>query len=168
MYNTKSIVKYNDIKNELLVKLKNKSEITNKSDEDDYDYDENDYDYDENDIDLICEKLYREEFLAVFGVEDFMDDKIDEQMVELKELLFENDKIKKMIDECINTHSSAKKDESSSDKEKQDEASMFKNAIFFSMFGYKMFYATHQIICQLMETEDFNESLLDDIIKQVI
>lgn len=151
MYNTKIIVKYKDIANELLYKINN-----SKDDEESYT---------EDDVETICERLYHEEFLAVFDADDFIDDKIDSEMKELKELLYNNDKFNNMVNECFAKH---KHEYECDEKEQQFENTMFKDGLFYSMFSYKLFDVSHKIVSQLMETEDFDESLLEPIKQHVL
>ena len=63
-YNTQFKVKYNDIEQELIHKLKNKTpeEYEENSDEE--------HEYSTQDVLDICNKLYRDELLSVFEAED--------------------------------------------------------------------------------------------------
>ena len=151
MYNTNIVVKYKDIANDLLAKINNSNQ--DKDDEEGYT---------EDDVETICERLYHEEFLAVFDAKDFIDDKIDNEMKELKELLYNNDKFNNMVNECLVKH---KRDY---EKEPKFDITMFKDGIFYSMFSYSFFDTSHKIVCQLMETEDFDETLLEPIKQYII
>ena len=74
MYNTDFIVKYHDIKEELLEKINLNNFI----------------EYSEDDILDICSKLYRDELTSVFYAEDITDEKIDHGIKEISEKMLTN------------------------------------------------------------------------------
>ena len=74
MYNTKFNVKYHDIEKELLIQ----EDLVKQ------------YNYSSQDIMDICNKLYRDEFLSVFGLEYFENDKINEMLTIVYEKLMTN------------------------------------------------------------------------------
>ena len=86
MYNTVFKVKYYDIEKELIDKLN----VKNPDEE---------YEYSNQDVLDICNKLYRDELLSVFGAEDLSDDKLDKGMSYVYEIMMINDRFKSIINE---------------------------------------------------------------------
>ena len=86
MYDTKFIVRYHDIQEELDLILKKEEE------EEKYDQ------YSSQDILDICNKLYRDELCSVFYAEDIMDDKIDKGMKSVFDIMLVNPDFKSIID----------------------------------------------------------------------
>lgn len=159
MYNTQLHVKYHDIENELLNKLKNKTheEYEENSDEE--------YEYSNQDILDICNKLYRDEFLSVFGVEDFRDDKIDKCMKYVYDIMMNNEHFKEIIDEIAKiTTNEFLKNECHSD-EKQES---LRQLILLTLFSQNIFYITHKCICQQIEIGLIDEELLVELRKHSI
>ncbi len=150
-YNTQFTVKYNDIEKELIHKLKNKTpkEYEENSDEE--------YEYSSEDVLDICNKLYRDELLSVFGADDFVDDKIDLGMKYVFEKMSINTEFHKIIEEmtqiCINTFL---KDEEIDEQKLLD----IKQLITITLFSQDIFYITHKCICQQIEVGTIDNDLL--------
>jgi hypothetical protein len=90
MYDTKFIVRYHDIQEELVLILKKEEEERGVPVE----YDQ----YSSQDILDICNKLYRDELSSVFYAEDIMDDKIDKGMKTVFDIMLVNPDFKAIID----------------------------------------------------------------------
>ena len=88
MYNTQFKVKYNDIETELVEKLNNK-ETT---------------EYNLEDVSDICSKLYRDELMTVFDVHNIFDDKLDQGMKNIYQIMIRNEKFKQITDDLINAY----------------------------------------------------------------
>ena len=86
MYNTKFKVKYNDIEKELL----SQEDLVKQ------------YNYSSQDIMDICNKLYRDEFLSVFGLEYFENDKINNMIANVYDKMMTNIEFKEIIDNISN------------------------------------------------------------------
>ena len=159
MYNSKFNVKYNDIETELIEKLKNKSkeEYEENSDEE--------YEYSSQDVLEICNKLYRDEFLSVFGAEDLSDEKIDKGMDFVYNIMVSNIKFKDIIDEFQNIFfmDYFKKEEYSKENEKS-----LRQLILLTLFSQNIFYLTHKCICQQIEFGTIEEKLLINLRKHTI
>ena len=82
MYNINFDVKYNSIENELLEKIKL-----------------GETDYSKEDIQIICEKLYNDEFTSVFFSENIFDDKIDDGIKYIMEEMIKNIKFVSLLNE---------------------------------------------------------------------
>ena len=93
MYNTKFKVKYHDIEEELVLKLKVKTpqEYEENSDEE--------HEYSNQDVLDICNKLYIDEFISVFGADNILDDKIDLGMKYVFHKMCMNTEFNNMIEE---------------------------------------------------------------------
>ena len=91
MYDTKFIVRYHDIQEELVLILK-KEEEEERGVPVEYDQ------YSSQDILDICNKLYRDELCSVFYAEDIMDDKIDKGMKSVFDIMLVNPDFKSIID----------------------------------------------------------------------
>lgn len=150
-YNTQFTVKYNDIEKELIHKLKNKTpeEYEENSDEE--------HEYSSEDVLDICNKLYRDELISVFGADDLVDDKIDLGMKYVFEKMSINTEFHKIIEEmtqiCINTFLK---------NEEIDEQKLLdiKQLITITLFSQDIFYITHKCICQQIEVGTIDNDLL--------
>jgi hypothetical protein len=158
-YNTQFKVKYNDIEKELIHKLKNKTpeEYEENSDEE--------HEYSAQDVLDICNKLYRDELLSVFGANDFVDDKIDLGMKYVFEKMSINTEFHKIIEEmtqiCINTFLQ---------NEQIDEQKLLdlKQMIIITLFSQHIFYITHKCVCQQIEVGTIDNELLVELRKHSI
>lgn len=151
MYNTQFKVKYNEIEDELLHKLKDKTpeEYVENPDEE--------HEYSSQDVLDICNKLYRDELLSVFGAEDLSDDNIDKGMLYVFENMMMNDNFKEIINEMetILINSFLKTEEVT--PEKQDS---LKYLLLLTLFSQHLFHITHKCICQQIETGIIHNDLL--------
>ena len=98
MYNIDFKVKYQDIQEELVLKLKKKPEKeydpkVNENPDDEYEYE-----YSNQDVLDVCDKLYRDELCSVFYAENILDDKIDQGMTYVLEKMLVNSDFKNIID----------------------------------------------------------------------
>ena len=155
MYNTQFKVKYNDIETELLAN-KNKKQ-TNLDEE---------CQYSSQDILDICNKLYRDEFLSVFGLEDFDDYKINEIISIIYDKMMTNVKFKEIVDEIaqvclkdffLNTEIILREDK---EKDKEKEEAIKKQIILATLFSQPLFHITHKCVCQQFELGTIDTDLL--------
>ena len=146
MYNTQFKVKYNDIKEELTHKLKS-SEYKETSDEE--------YAYTVDDILDICDKLYRDELLSVFDAEDIMDDKVDNGLRYVYDIMMKNEKFKEIIDEMTRLYIS--------DDVSLEQQETMKQIIIISLFSQQLFYIMHKCICQQFDKGEIDETLLVEL-----
>ena len=147
MYNTKFKVKYNDIEKELL----SQEDLVKQ------------YNYSSQDIMDICNKLYRDEFLSVFGLEYFENDKINAMLTIIYDKMMTNMEFKKIIDDILlfcckdpflNTNVSL------DDKKDEEEKEIKKHIILTTLFSQHLFYITHKCICQQLELGTIDNELL--------
>ena len=143
MYNTQFKVKYNDIKEELTHKLK-LPEYKETSDEE--------YEYTIEDILDICDKLYRDELLSVFDAEDIMDDKVDNGLRYVCDIMMKNEKFKEIIDEITRLYIS--------DDVSLEQQETMKQIIIISLFSQQLFHIMHKCICQQLDAGKIDEELL--------
>ena len=153
MYNTKFKVKYNDIEKELL----SQEDLVKQ------------YNYSSQDIMDICNKLYRDEFLSVFGLEYFENDKINEMITIVYDKMMTNMEFKKIIDDILeffckdsflNTNMQLEEDNEEKDKEEKE---IKKQIIVTSLFSQHLFYITHKCICQQIEWGTIDTCLLVEL-----
>ena len=150
MYNTGFKVKYNDIEQELINKLKNKTE----------EYKENtdkEHEYSSQDVLDICNKLYRDELLSVFGAKDLMDDKIDKGINYVYDIIITNEAFKQIINEIEKLYNDEFYKNEESNFEKQD---CVKQLVLISLFSQYLFHITHKCICQQIELGAIDDTLL--------
>ena len=146
MYNTQFKVKYNDIKEELTHKLK-LPEYKETSDEE--------YEYTIEDILDICDKLYRDELLSVFDAEDIMDDKVDNGLRYVYDIMMKNEKFKEIIDEMTRLYIS--------DDVSLEQQETMKQIIIISLFSQQLFHIIHKCICQQFDKGEIDETLLVEL-----
>lgn len=151
MYNTQFKVKYNEIEEELIYKLK-----VNNSQE---------YEYSDQDVLDICNKLYRDELLSVFGAEDLLDDKIDKGMSYVYDIMITNEKFKEVINELITLYTDKflKNEEYSSEKQES-----LRQLILISLFSQYLFHITHKCVCQQIEVGTIDNKLLVELRKHSV
>lgn len=156
MYNTQFKVKYNDIEHELLHKLKVKTpqEYEENSDEE--------HEYSTDDVIDICNKLYRDELLSVFGADDLTDDKIDKGMSYVYENMMMNNDFKEIIFEMekILNDTFIKDEEITSEKQES-----LRQLILITLFSQNIFHITHKCICQQIEVGTIDSELLVELKK---
>jgi hypothetical protein len=160
MYNTNYQVKYHFIKNELLNKLNNLQKQLKENKE----VDEQDYKYNEEDIELICNKLYCDEYVSVFNASSIFDDIIDINMRKIYNLIITHITFKQLID-VINTELTNKYNIINNDEVDDVDNKYF---IFISLFKCETFYLIHQIICTFLTRQYIDNDLLVQLEKEVV
>ena len=162
-YNTQFKVKYHNIEQELIHKLKQKTskeydpKVNENSDEE--------YMYSSEDVLDICNKLYRDEFLSVFGAKDLNDDKINNGIKYIHNIMIQNVNFKQLIDEMANlTLNEFDKDKQFSSEQNES----LKQLLLIGLFSQNMFYITHKCICQQIEVGIIDEELLVELRKHSI
>ena len=163
MYDTKFIVRYHDIQEELDLILKKEEE------EEKYDQ------YSSQDILDICNKLYRDELCSVFYAEDIMDDKIDKGMKSVFDIMLVNPDFKSIIDKMKEllllresknveleldtvTLGSVNLDTINLESVNLDTINL---EILLTLFSENIFYITHKCICQQITTGHIETDLLE-------
>jgi hypothetical protein len=146
MYNTKFKVKYNDIEKELMSKLNLDEE----------------YPYSYQDVLDICNKLYRDELLSVFGLEYFENDNMNEMITNVYDKMITNVEFKEIIDKisnvCFKDFFFKKEDE-----EEEKKESIQKQIILTTLFSQNLFYITHKCVCQQIELGTIDKDLLVEL-----
>ena len=162
MYDTKFIVRYHDIKEELDLILKKDNEVDH-------------YQYSSQDILDICNKLYRDELCSVFYAEDIMDDKIDKGMKTVFDIMLVNPDFKAIIDKMKEllllresknveleldtvTLGSVNLDTVNLESVNLDTINL---EILLTLFSENIFYITHKCICQQITTGHIDTDLLE-------
>jgi hypothetical protein len=142
MYNTKFKVKYNDIEKELMSKIDLDKECS----------------YSCRDVLDVCNKLYRDEFLSVFGLEYFETDKINEMISNVYDKMMTNIEFKEIVDNISNF---CFKDFFL--KKEENEESIKKQIILTSLFSQNLFFITHKCVCQQIELGTIDKDLLVEL-----
>ena len=122
-----------------------------------------DYKYTRKDITYICEKLYRDELLEVFGAETIDDPKMDEGIKAIFEALIKNEEFKTFLVEMNGLIS-----DPNTAKTETELANLKRNTdylIFITLFSQKMFYLTHRCLCQML-TLGHVEADMMELLKQ--
>jgi hypothetical protein len=150
MYNLDFIVKYHDIREELLAKINNNSS----------------QEYTVTDIQDICSKLYRDELTSVFFAENITDDKIDQGIKEVSQQMIKNHDFNVIINELrfifINYMDINFVDCNNNDSKNLDFI------IFITLFSDKIFYIMHKCICQQLLLGSIDNVLLIELKKQAL
>jgi len=163
MYNTQFKVKYNDIEDELIHKLKVKT-----TQEYDMDVNENsneEHEYSTQDVIDICNKLYRDELLTVFGAENLMDDKIDKGITYVYEIMIKNYYFNEIIFEMEKILNDIFIKQEIITSEKQES---IRQLILLTLFSQNIFHITHKCICQQIEVGTVDCELLIELKKHSI
>ena len=171
MYDTKFIVRYHDIQEELVLILKKEEEEKRgvKPVED--------YQYSSQDILDICNKLYRDELCSVFYAEDIIDDKIDKGMKYVFDLMLVNPDFKAIIDKkkvllLLKESKNLELELDTVDLESGLDAVNLETVnletvnleILLTLFSENIFYITHKCICQQITTGHIDTELLSKLI----
>jgi hypothetical protein len=153
MYNTNFIVKYNDIENELLHKLKTNTEADSSSG------------FSEEDVLDVCDKLYRDELTSVFYAENIMDGKIDQGINYILEKLIENIEFKNILETLKTTYfvNDNSRHSGLSDEEILTAEKNALECVFLFLFSKHIFYLTHNCICQQLTTNKISNNLLEEL-----
>jgi hypothetical protein len=108
----------------------------------------------------ICHKLYKDEFLSVFYVNEFSDDIFNINMDFVQNNMKENESFTRIINEIVELTI------------KQKVNSINKNnlvdLIFISLFSQQLFHITHKCICQQIELGLIDDKLLGDLRKHSV
>ena len=171
MYDTKFIVRYHDIQEELVLILKKEEEEKRgvKPVED--------YQYSSQDILDICNKLYRDELCSVLYAEDIIDDKIDKGMKYVFDLMLVNPDFKAIIDKkkvllLLKESKNLELELDTVDLESGLDAvnldtvdlDVINLEILLTLFSENIFYITHKCICQQITTGHIDTELLSKLI----
>jgi hypothetical protein len=146
MYNVNFNVKYHDINQDLLRKVKNG--LINKSE------------YSENDITNICNKLYRDELVSVFYAENIIDDRIDEGIKYISEQLLFNNEFNLIMTELRSQFLKYMLDIVG---EPNNNMKNIDFIIFITLFSEKIFHIMHKCICQQLTQQRIDSDLLKDL-----
>ena len=114
----------------------------------DQEEDEEDYKYTRKDVTYICEKLYRDELLSVFGAETIDDPKMDEGIKAIFEALIKNEEFQTFLTEMNGLLSDPSKA-----KTETELANLKRNTdylLFITLFSQQSFYLTHKCLCQML------------------
>jgi len=123
-------------------------EEPDKEGEEEEEQSDEDYKYNRKDITYICEKLYRDELLEVFGADSIDDPKMDEGIKAIFEKLIKNEEFKTFLVEMNGLIS-----DPNTAKTETELANLKRNTdylIFITLFSQKMFYLTHRCLCQML------------------
>ena len=168
MYNTNFKVKYNDIKEELIFKLKN------KTDQEYIDNPDPEYEYSSQDILDICHKLYMDELSSVFYAENMLDNIIDEGIKYIFDKMLTNIHFKSIIDKMKELLEFNQLHDSLFDK-KDEETNInvngkcdFNLMVFLTLFSENIFYITHKCICQQLNTGIIDIELIQQLTENTI
>jgi hypothetical protein len=167
MYNTQFKVKYHDIEEELVLKLKDKTgkekekekekEANPKVNENSDDTEDSEYEYSSQDVIDICHKLYIDEFISVFNCENILDDKIDLGMKYVFDKMCMNPEFKIIIEEMSQIALKTFSPNNDYDEEKLLD---IKQLIILTLFSQQTFYIMHKCVCQQIELGTIDNELL--------
>ena len=177
MYNTNFKVKYYDIEQELIFKLKNKTQLNNNNNNEepdnhsteDKDKEEeeaqDDYEYTSEDIITICDKLYRDELLSVFYAESIIDDKLDKNMEYVFDQMNSNPDFKNIFDETKHLLYLHELDQTKHLPEEQKKIvkDNYDFVVLLTLFSQTLFYITHRCVCQQLTTGTVETNLLNEL-----
>jgi hypothetical protein len=185
MYNTNFLVKYHDIEEDLINNLNrltsHKQETTtdnnnivivdnefNSSKMETEENEENEeFEYDIDDVYLICEKLYRDELLSVFGIETIVDKNLDIEIKRVTEIMINHYKFKQLLEtlnnELINFYNFTETSTQVSYVRANSE-----NIILTTLFSQPLFYITHKCICQLLTVNDIDDHLISTLKEKIL
>jgi hypothetical protein len=173
MYNAEFNVKYHDIENELVLKLKNKTVGENLSENLDKNLDENsdeEYEYDNQDVLDICDKLYRDELLSVFYAENMLDDKIEKCMEYIYHKLMLNPDLMSIINDMKNILylDELTQNLTITEENKNNLDENIRNIVLYTLFSQNVFYITHKCICQQLCGGIIDNELLVELRKHTV
>jgi hypothetical protein len=138
-------------------------EDQDQSEEEQEEQSDEDYKYNRKDITYICEKLYRDELLEVFGADSIDDPRMDEGIKAIFEALIKNEEFKSFLVEMNGLIS-----DPNTAKTETELANLKRNTdylIFITLFSQKMFYLTHRCLCQML-TLGHVEADMMELLKQ--
>jgi hypothetical protein len=151
-YNIDFEVKYNNIHDELLDKIKLNTDANIKSE------------YNEDDIFSICTNLYQHELISVFYATSLLDDKIDKGIEKVyNNWLSKYEPLMQILDNSkmlLFTYDNETCNLTSLQKQNLEKNSRY--FLLLMLFSENMFYITHQCICQLIKNSRIELPLLND------
>lgn len=145
-YNINFNVKYYEIEKELLEKVVN-----------------GEMEYSIEDIKVVCNKLYTDELTNVFYSENILDDKIDEGIKYILEVMFKNSDFVKLSNEI--------KELLMFNKASDINNTYDYNAnyiVILATFSFPVFWVMHKCICQQLTNENIDNNLLVMLKEQLI
>lgn len=158
LYNTEFIVKYASIEKELLEKNKlmvHSNEFTENED----------YNYTEEDVLDICDKLYRDELLSVFNIDEIDDNFINNILFDLLTTLKQDSLFQQFLNtalqDYIDKFPTIERDNMSTllNHNSPQLKTEFELLFFINLFCKQLFYLTHTIIISILK-----HTLIDDTI----
>ena len=170
MYNIDFKVKYQDIQEELVLKLKKKPEKeydpkVNENPDDEYEYE-----YSNQDVLDVCDKLYRDELCSVFYAENILDDKIDQGMTYVLEKMLVNSDFKNIIDKMRELLYLNETGNSPilSEEHKNNIKENYDLIVLLTLFSKHIFYITHKCICQQINKGGIENDLIQELQENTI
>jgi hypothetical protein len=122
---------------------------------------EEEYKYNREDVTYICEKLYRDELLSVFGAETLDDPEMDNGIKAIFEALINNDEFKQLLVDL-----NAVLLDPSKAKNETELANLKRNTdylIFITLFSQQSFYLTHKCLCQMLTQGKVQPEMMDQL-----
>jgi uncharacterized membrane-anchored protein YjiN (DUF445 family) len=111
-------------------------------------------------VHLICEKLFRDELLSVFGVETINDPNMDAGIKRVIEKMIDNKNFKQLLDD-IKHELIDFSNFSGTPTQMENIRRNSEYLIFITLFSQHVFYITHKCICQLFTLDDVDPNLMD-------
>ena len=127
----------------------------------DQEEEDEDYKYTRKDVTYICEKLYRDELLSVFGAESIDDPKMDEGIKAIFEALIKNEEFQTFLTEMNGLLSDPSKA-----KTETELANLKRNTdylLFITLFSQQSFYLTHKCLCQMLTLGHVEPDMMDQL-----
>jgi hypothetical protein len=121
--------------------------------------DDEDIEYSMDDVHIICEKLYRDELLSVFGVDSINDENMDKGIKRVIEKMVDNENFRQLLEDI-------KKDLvdfstfTGTPTEMENIRRNSDYIIFITLFSQHVFYITHKCICQLFTNDNIDPELM--------
>jgi hypothetical protein len=121
--------------------------------------DDEDIEYSMDDVHIICEKLYRDELLSVFGVDSINDENMDKGIKRVIEKMVDNENFRQLLEDI-------KKDLvdfstfTGTPTEMENIRRNSDYIIFITLFSQHVFYITHKCICQLFTNDNIDHDLM--------
>lgn len=154
-YNTNFLVKYFDIRNELMEKIQITGEV----------------DYSKQDVENICEKLYQDELLSVFNAETIDDDSINICISQVFPHMKANKAFSNTLDHIVIqfcklniTYAELIKRVNNNNKNNNDDTPSEYNInlfVFSTLFTYSLFHITHKCIVHIL-TKNSDDACLNN------
>ena len=122
---------------------------------------EEEYKYTRQDVTYICEKLYRDELLSVFGAETIDDPEMDNGIKAIFEALINNDEFKQLLVDL-----NAVLLDPSTAKNETELANLKRNTdylIFITLFSQQSFYLTHKCLCQMITNGKVEPEMMEQL-----